>query len=163
MHQSEYFFSGKKKKLIIRDNNADTTTVQAPFTGTCSSPQGASFNSAPDIKDATESTQVHAQSTLFAAVDRCITSALALDGLVRGQPLVIGEGPIANSDLPTPPLALTSVFHRRPAHHDNFGTEVIKESSQKTFICLEPTVSGYLVDEKGDPYPQVSTMAQEFI
>ena len=149
--------------LIIRDNKADTTTVQAPFTGTCSSPQGASLNSAPDIKDATESTQVHAQSTLFAAVDRCITSALTLDGLVRGQPLVIGEGPIANLDLPTLPLALTSVFHRRSAQHDNFGTKVIKESSQKTLISLEPTVSGYFIDEKGDPYPQVSTIAQEFI
>jgi len=42
-------------------------------------------------------------------LDWCITSAFALDGLLRGQQLVIGEGPIANSDLPTPPLALTSV------------------------------------------------------
>ena len=94
---------------------------------------------------------------------RALYLQLSIDASPRPQPLVIGEGPIANLDLPTLPLALTSVFHRRPVHHENFGTEVIKESSQKTFISLEPTVSGYLIDEKGDPYPQVSTMAQEFI
>lgn len=71
--------------------------------------------------------------------------------------------PIANSNLPTPPLALTSVFHQRPAYRDTFGAEIIRAPSRQTFITLEPTVGGYLIDEHGDPCPQVSTVAQEFI
>jgi hypothetical protein len=68
--------------------------------------------------------------------------------------LVIGKGPIENSNLATPPLLLTMVENCRPAYRDSFCYKT-RTQEKKSSITLEPTLDGYAVDEQRVPTPAV--------